>query len=234
MSTLLGRIAGAARTLGLSLDILVPPLCASCGLPGGGLCDQCRGKLVVPPPPGCARCGHPVSIEVSRCPQCPPGVVWARQAVLYEGPAPLVVSALKDRRRRALAALMAEIMAERLPRPGGSMLVPVPLSPRREAERGFNQSLLLAQELAKLWHTRVGDVLERERDSGPQRGASATDRTRQVAAAFRPCPAPIPRAVCIVDDVHTTGSTLAACARALRSGGARTVSAVCFARAASR
>jgi ComF family protein len=234
MSSLLGRIAGTARTLGRSLDILVPPLCASCGIPGGGLCEECRGTLLIPPAPLCACCGHPAAIEVSRCPQCPPGVIWARQAVLYEGPAPLLVSALKDRRRRALAALMAEIMAERVAPPRGSVLAPVPLSPRREAERGFNQSRLLALQLAKLWDTRVADLLERARESGPQRGASATDRTRQVAAAFRARPAPIPRAVCIVDDVHTTGSTLAACARALRRGGAREVSAVCFARAASR
>jgi ComF family protein len=130
---------------------------------------------------------------------------------------------------------MADLMNEAIPPPPGAVLVPVPLTRRREAERGFNQSLLIAQELGALWEARVVDTLERVREAPPQRGASATDRARQVAAAFGVRPGlPVPAAVWIVDDVHTTGATLAACARALRGGGARQVGAVCFARAVSR
>jgi ComF family protein len=217
------------------LDLLVPPVCASCGLPGQGLCDACRDRLVVPPEPLCSRCGHPTEFSVPSCAECPPKVSWARQAVLYRGPAPLLVTALKDRRRRALAAVIADLMADGIPLPGGAILVPVPLSPRRQAERGFNQSLLIARDLAARCDGRVVDALQRVRPAPPQRGASASDRTRQVAAAFRARPnVPVPRDVIIVDDVHTTGATLAACARALRRAGAQDVGAVCFARAPAR
>lgn len=217
------------------LDVLVPLTCAACGIPGAGVCAQCRAELRAPPLPICRRCGHPAGFETLSCAECPPGLAWARQAVMYEGPAPLIVAALKDRRRRALARVMAEVISATIPPPTDAVLVPVPLSRRREAGRGFNQSLLIAKELGSLWETRMVDALERVREAAPQRGASATERTRQVAAAFRArAGRPVPAAVWIVDDVHTTGATLAACARALRRGGARHIGAVCFARAVSR
>lgn len=155
---------------------------------------------------------------------------------MYEGPAPALVGALKDRRRRALALVLAGIIAAQTEAPpAGAVLVPVPLSPRRQAERGFNQSLLIAREVGRLWDARVVDALERVREGPPQRGAGAAERTRQVAAAFRArSGVPVPRTVWLVDDVHTTGATLSACARALRRAGAGEVGAVCFARATSR
>lgn len=220
---------------GRPLDVLVPLTCAACGIPGAGLCPPCRGELRAPSVPVCVRCGHPAEFDIASCAECPPGLAWARQAVVYEGPAPLVVAALKDRRRRTLARVMAGVMSEAIPSPAEAVLVPVPLTRRREAERGFNQSRLIANELGLLWETRVLDVVERVREAPPQRGASAGDRTRQVAAAFRVrTGVPVPEAVWLVDDVHTTGATLAACARALRRGGARHIGAVCFARAVSR
>lgn len=230
------RVASVLSLAGRPLDILVPPTCAACGLPGGGLCSGCRGDLVAPPEPICARCGHPAPLEIASCPQCPPGLDRARQAVVYQGPAPALVAALKDRRRRSLALVLAGIIAARTEAaPPGAVLVPVPLSPRRRAERGFNQSLLIAREVGRLWDTRVVEALERVREGPPQRGAGASERTRQVAAAFRARPGvPVPRTVWLVDDVHTTGATLSACARALRRAGAREVGAVCFARATNR
>jgi ComF family protein len=218
--------------LARALDLLVPPSCAGCGLPGGALCAGCRGALVPIPAPACEGCGHPVPIPVARCPACRPALAWARQAVLYAGPAPRLIAALKDRRRRALAGVVADLMAAAPRPPAGAVLVPVPLGARRLRERGFNQSLLIAAALGARWGAPVEDVLDRVREEAPQRGASADARARQVAAAFATRPGrAAPPVACLVDDVHTTGATLASCARALRRGGAGWVGAVAFARA---
>jgi ComF family protein len=151
--------------------------------------------------------------------------------VAYEGPTPGVVASLKDGRRRGLAESLAEVMVAELPAPS-TPLVPVPLAPRRERERGFNQSMLIARALGRRWGLPVADALARVRDGPPQRGASASERARQVAGAFAARRSVVvPRRATLVDDVHTTGATLAACARALRRAGAAEVGAVAFARA---
>lgn len=172
-------------------------------------------------------------MAVPRCPECPAGpIVDARQAVAYQGPAPRLVAALKDGRRRKLANLLAQLIAARVPPPPlGVALVPVPLGRRRLADRGFNQSRLIADALERRWGRPVLDVLVRVREEGAQRGSAAAERSRQVAGAFAMRPgARAPRHVCLVDDVHTTGATLSSCARTLARAGAEPARAVAFAR----
>jgi ComF family protein len=115
-------------------------------------------------------------------------------------------------------------------------LVPVPLSPGRLRERGFNQSELLARAAAPRLAIPVwADVVERVRQTTSQTRLTADDRLRNVSGAFR-APAAV-RAklrgahVVLVDDVVTTASTLNACAAALYDGGARILSYMTFARA---
>jgi ComF family protein len=215
------------------LDLVLPPACAGCGLPGPAVCTACLDGLDPLPEPWCGGCGAPVPVPVARCPACRGRLEGARQAVAYAGAAPAIVAALKDGRRRSLAAVVAErIAAAVAPPPAEAVLVPVPLGPRRLRRRGFNQSLLIARELARRWGLPVAEPLARVREEGAQRGAGATARARQVAGAFALAGRlPVPGRPWLVDDVHTTGATLADCARALRSGGARRVGAVCFARA---
>ena len=109
----------------------------------------------------------------------------------------------------------------RVPRPPeDATLVPVPLGRRRARERGFNQSALLARELGRRWGLPVQEPLVRVREGADQRGARASARARQVAGAFAVPPGgTAPGRPWLVDDVHTTGATLAACARALRAAG---------------
>ena len=185
--------------LGCLLDLLIPPACAACELPGAAACERCLEGLQALPAPLCEGCGAPVPVPVQRCPACRGRVEGARQAVAYAGAAPALVGALKDGRRRALAAVLAERIVLAVPPPPlGAVLVPVPLGPRRLA----------------------------------QRGSAATARARQAAGAFAAADAgAVPGHAVLVDDVHTTGATLADCARALRAAGARTVGATCFARA---
>ena len=214
------------------LDLILPPACAACGLPGGAACASCLASLAPLPAPWCAGCGAPVPVPVARCPACLGPIEGARQAVAYAGPATALVAALKDQRRRGLARVLAAAIAAAVPPPPlGAVLVPVPLGRRRARERGFNQSALLARELGRRWGLPVSEPLVRVREGADQRGARASARARQVARAFAVRPGGVaPPRPWLVDDVHTTGATLADCARALRSGGARRVGATCFAR----
>lgn len=219
-------------SLAALLDVLLPPSCAACGLPGPPACACCLAVLDPLPPPWCAGCGAPVPVAVARCPDCRGPLAGARQAVAYRGPAPALVAALKDGRRRGLAVVLADAVAAAVPPPPlGAALVPVPLGPRRLRERGFNQSLLIARELGGRWGRPVADCLVRRREGPDQRGARSAARGRQAAGAFAAGgPDPVPRHPWLVDDVHTTGATLADCARALRAAGAATPGAACFAR----
>lgn len=218
--------------LGALLDVVLPPACAACGLPGAVACAACLAALEPLPPPWCEGCGVPVPVPVPRCAGCRGRVRGARQAVAYAGPAPPLVAALKDGRRRGVAAVIARAIVAAVPPPPDDVaLVAVPLGPRRARQRGFNQSALIADELGRAWGRPVVPALIRVREGADQRGARATARLRQVSGAFAArSGGPPPAAVWLVDDVHTTGATLADCARALRAAGTATVGAVCFAR----
>ena len=113
------------------------------------------------------------------------------------------------------------------------MLVPVPLHPRRLRERGFNQSALLAGELARrAGTTACPDALVRRQDTVPQAGLTAAARRRNVREAFavRRRASLAGRTVTLVDDVLTTGATALACARRIEGAGAREVRLLTVAR----
>lgn len=121
-----------------------------------------------------------------------------------------------------------------LPVPGPDLLVPVPLHPERERNRGFNQSLLLARRLGRAWHLPVrADVLVRVAPTRPQTELGAGARRANVRGAFalRRPDLVLGRHVVVVDDILTTGSTATACAVCLREGGAATVGVLTVARA---
>ncbi len=220
------------RIVGGLLDLLTPLTCAGCGLPGVAICHECDGRLVrIVPASICERCGHPWSRRVPRCPECPPHIAAARQAVIFADPAPAILHALKDERREELARLIAVFILDLVPPPGpGTTLVPVPITRERLGDRGFNQSGVIAHALSAAWGSSVSEILVRQGDAPPQRGATAAERVEQVRGAFRIGLCETPPSVLLVDDVMTTGATLAACARVLRAGGIRRVGAVAFAR----
>lgn len=199
-------------------------------MPGPPLCRPCAAGLPVREGPGCARCDHPWSSPCDACPECIPGVAWACQALAYDGGVPDLVRAFKDHRRRVLADPLAGLMAQHMAAPGdGAVLVPVPLAPRRLADRGFNQSALLAAHLGRLWSLPVAHALRRHDHAPAQRGSGARDRRRQVQGAFAAC-GEVPLHCVLVDDVITTGATLSAAARALRHAGCARVGALALAR----
>jgi predicted amidophosphoribosyltransferase len=215
------------------LDLLLPERCAGCGGEGAMVCDGCRAALVRLRPPLCARCGAPVAWPVERCRECAGrrlAFAEARAAVAYEGAARRVVGAWKQGGRRRLARVAAEIVGEAVPRPRVDAVTFVPPVAARELWRGHNPAERLAAELAAAWSLPCLHLLARAASPRPQRGLPLAERRRNVAGSFRAVER-APVLVLLVDDVYTSGATVAAAASALRRAGAGRVEVVTFARA---
>jgi ComF family protein len=152
----------------------------------------------------------------------------------YTGPARELVRALKFRGATALAESMAAQIAAGTPSDllSGAALVPVPLHPKRLRSRGFNQAAVLAAALGGRAGLPVADLLVRSGPAAPQAGLHRAERRAGPAGIATRGRAPA--RVLLVDDVVTTGATLAACSAALRRAGAADVSAVTFARTLGR
>jgi predicted amidophosphoribosyltransferase len=185
-------------------------------------------------PPWCARCGASTAWPVERCRECSGrrlAFASARAAVPYDRDARALVSSWKERGIRVLAGAAADLVCERLPRPPVEGLVFVPADGERLLRRGHNPSRQLAMELGKRWQLPVGDVLVRGRRAARQRDLTRDERRRNITGAFRPRFGTLPKSLCVVDDVYTTGATASAAASALRAAGAREVHVVTLARA---
>jgi predicted amidophosphoribosyltransferase len=170
---------------------------------------------------------------VARCAECAGrrlAFASARSAIVYDARARALVRAWKERGRRRLARDAAAVVVEVIPALTAVPLVPVPGDPERAWERGDVPARALATELAVQWESPVLDVLARTRRLRRQRGLSLDERRRNVRGSVV-AHAHVPREVCVVDDVYTSGATVDACARACRGAGARLVRVVTFARA---
>jgi len=158
----------------------------------------------------------------------------ARAAALFRSPLREAIHQFKYEGLRALASILGEMLYdswEAQPWPV-ELIVPVPLHPIRLRERGYNQSALLARELARHIRLPVAErALLRIHPTPPQVGLNAEQRAENVRNAFR-CGDDSLRGkrVLLIDDVLTTGSTLRACAQALLEGGAQAVWALTLAK----
>jgi len=169
---------------------------------------------------------------VQRCAECSGrrlGFATARAAILYEPHARAVVRAWKENGRRDLSRVLGALVAEVVARPEVEVLTYVPGERDRVLRRGHAPPERLAWELGGIWSLPVRPLLVRARHVSRQRGLSLVERRRNVAGAFATV-GPSPRAVALVDDVYTTGSTVSACAASLRRSGAERVEVVCLAR----
>jgi ComF family protein len=218
-----------------ALDFLMPERCAICDIPGrGALCAKCTATLTRLRPPVCERCGCPGAWPVRRCAECAGrrlAFARARSAIVYEARSRAIVSAWKERGRRALTTTLAELVADVVAPPAVDALAPVPGDRERGRERGHVPAVRLAEALGARWHLPVRMLLTRTGvTSRRQAGLTRNDRRANVRAAFTAVRA-APRHVGLVDDVYTTGATASACASELRRAGAARVEVVCLARA---
>src|SRR5499433_2756688 len=243
----LHRLFGALRaSCGLALDLALPPLCPACRDPVGaerGLCAPCWSKLSFIAPPYCERLGIPFAYDPGpgilsmQAIADPPAYRRARAAVRFDDVARALVHALKYGDRLDLAPMMGRWMATagRVLTAEADALIPVPLHWRRYWARRFNQSVLLAEAIAKTSGVPVVlGALKRVKATPQQVGLSQSARALNVQGAFRVSPsgksAVAGRRLILVDDVITTGATVDACARALLRAGAADVSVLAFAR----
>ena len=230
------------RVVDGALGALLPSHCLLCGVRGQGalsLCAACEAEM----PRNdvcCARCALPLESPARLCGRCikhaPPwDAAWA--PFRYEWPLAQLESRFKFggdlAAGRTLALLWcASPRVVALP----EMIVPVPLHRSRLRRRGYNQVLELAGTLARHLGVRLSrDALVRDRATDAQTELSAVQRRRNVRGAFSArFGDDIPEHVAVLDDVCTTGATLAECARALKRAGVNRVDAWALARAPAR
>src|SRR5688572_7235485 len=227
------------------VDLVYPPRCPACGegiAAQDGLCAACWAELAFPGEPACARCQRPfgaAAAEGTICAPCladPPRHDGIAAGTLYNDASRQLVLAFKHGKRIALAPMLAKMAASRLPELDGSWLVvPVPLHPWRLWRRGFNQSALLAREIARLRLQAVlVDALVRKKPTPTLGGLGRAARARALSGAIAVNPRRMDQlkgsSVVLVDDVMTSGATSDACVGALKRAGAQKVIVTCFAR----
>ncbi|WP_128892571.1 ComF family protein [Erythrobacter sp. HKB08] len=236
----------AASVFGPAVDLVYPPRCPLCGEGLGaqdGLCVSCWEGLDVPGQPACKSCQRPLEqdiiadeLDCGACLAKAPRHDGIYAASLYNETARQLVLKFKHGRRIAMAPMLARLMTARLPAASSERLViPVPLHWSRLWSRGFNQSALLAREIAKATGDRLlVDALVRRRRTQALGGLGRRERAKVLRGAIEVSRASTKHVagadVVLVDDVLTSGATTAACVDALKQGGANTVAISCFAR----
>jgi ComF family protein len=243
-----------AATVSGAKGLLFPKACAGCDLPlvdetEGDLCRECRQDLRTINPPTCDLCGRPYAGDLGyqsagfECSNCADLVLHFDHAIAgyrARGVARDLVHDLKYGRRLHVLPTLGELLVRGIEDPRIRetdepwLLVPVPLHPKRERKRGFNQADLLMRELVERSHlTERASVLRRVRDTEHQAHLGREERLTNLREAFamtrlrRQAERVRGRSILLIDDVLTTGTTASECAAVLKEeGGAERVIAL--------
>jgi competence protein ComFC len=228
-------------------SLLYPPACTICFASvaaGEYLCGECDAKITHIVPPFCAKCSEPFAGAISSaftCANCAHRTMHFDAAVAVYRSRGIVRRVILDFKygrqihlRHPVARwLVAALDDDRLRGRRFNIIIPVPLHPARERQRGFNQAGLLAELLSAHMSIQAKPALERIRYTTTQTAFDRTERMENLHGAFRLRKNADVRDlhVLLIDDVLTTGSTLSECARVLKEAGARSVHAATAARA---
>lgn len=211
------------------LDFIFPQRCVSCKKIGKYICSACIKKIEYITQPICPVCSSP-AIGGATHPRCmhPWGIDGMYAATHYRGPIKKAIHLLKYRYVSDVVETLVKLLIERYPKtlPPLDCLVPVPLFPKREKYRGFNQSFLIAQLLSRYASVPVDKrCLTRNRMTLPQADLPRSRRLANVRGVFacgEDCNLQ-DKSVGLVDDVATTMTTLSECAKVLKRSGAKRV-----------
>lgn len=250
---LTGQLTG--QLTGRLVDVLLPPRCFDCGAgvaQQGDLCGSCWSKLTFITAPQCALCGYPFEFSPGKndygesdhhgnlcggCLRRRPVYDAARAALRYDEFSRRLILGFKYRDRtagtRAFARWLARLAGPQ--DPANSMILPVPLHPRRLWRRRYNQSALIAAAMGRETGVAVNLLdLVRHKHTPSQAGLTARQRFRNMRAAFslREGAGEIfaGRHILLIDDVMTTGATAEACSRVLKRAGAAQITLLALAR----
>ncbi len=223
-------------------NLLFPPFCTVCCKPVAGvICGNCLENITFIRSPRCPGCGRGMSSSApgdhlcASCLRTPPLFSTVFAVALYQKPLSTLVHRLKYQGDMAVLPALRIIVEQHPPArlTGNEILIPVPLHTKRLRQRGFNQSALLVDVLfpGNKSLLRV-DFLQRHRHTDPQTGLDGRARRKNLKGAFAVrngvlCSG---KRVVLVDDVYTTGSTVAECSRVLLRAGASEVHVVTLAR----
>ena len=227
------------RSLGM---LLIPPRCVCCELIQNsplntGLCERCFELILFNE--ACERCDFPLAAHPAGggCRMRPTSVAAIRAPHLYGGPIAELIKAIKFDHRSDLATPLAQLLAKDLRATDLALrsdcIIPVPLGRKRLRERGHNQAALLARGLARAWGLPIHYALQRRRETRSQSLLPQHERAHNLQDAFETRSSLEGRSILLVDDVVTTGQTVAKAAEVLRAGGAGPVHVVAAARTLS-
>ncbi len=218
------------------IDAVFPPRCATCDAEGQLWCAACQAALQPVMPPFCAQCGEP-NVPSELCSNCraqPLRIESIRSIAIFQGKLRQAIHRFKYNRLAGLAAPLGDGLADYwiAHQLHADWIVPVPLHPARQRERGYNQSALLAQRLSqRTGVSAINTGLRRVRATAVQMELNAAQRKVNVAGAFQCDEARVRgRRIALIDDVCTTGATLEACTEALLQAGAASVIGLTLAR----
>jgi len=232
-------LAGLNNWSRLVQNILLPPTCLVCQQAADNkidLCSRCLAEMPVLENT-CAVCGIALTVSASTCGRCLKKTPYYDKIITlypYQALAKFLIHALKFNNQHCCARIMGTLMARHFNKPEHQpdAILSVPLHPKRQSQRGFNQAELISHYVHKKLNVPLVETyLRRVINTHDQASLSAAKRRQNIRHAFRYTGKTAPYFVAVIDDVVTTGSTANEVARTLKKAGVKRVEIWAFARA---